>query len=204
MRFKQAPLIVVLALAMVALLASATAVGAAPGAQQTVNVSAVDFAFQPATITITAGDTIVWTNTGAVAHTVTASDGSFDSGLFGPGQTYSRTFTTAGTIPYYCIPHGTPQGGGMAGTIVVHAAQVTPPAAPAATPVAPAAPAATPMAPAAPAATPVMPAAPAPTPATLPTTGEGPASSGLTVAMVLFGLAVAGLGVGLARRGARG
>jgi hypothetical protein len=167
-----------------------------------VNVSAGDFFFQPATITINAGDTIVWTNTGAMAHTVTASDGSFASGLFGPGETYSQTFNTAGTIAYYCIPHGTPAGEGMAGTIVVQA--VAPPAvpAPAATP-APVPPDPTPM-PAAPA--PVTPdATPMPaTPAVLPVTGEGPVSSGLLVALAMVGLALAGLGVGLARRGARG
>jgi plastocyanin len=116
-----APVLLVLAMLVLPALAAA-----APAAQQTVNVSAADFSFQPATITINAGDTIVWTNTGAMPHTVTASDGSFDSGLFGPGETYSRTFDTAGTISYYCIPHGTPQGGGMAGTIVVQAPAAQP------------------------------------------------------------------------------
>lgn len=114
-----------LAAALLILPALAAGASAAPAAQQgpsTVNVAAVDFTFQPQTITINAGDTIVWTNNDSVAHTVTASDGSFDSGLFGAGETYSRTFDTPGTIPYYCIPHGTPQGGGMAGTIVVQAA----------------------------------------------------------------------------------
>jgi plastocyanin len=187
MRAKRMPLIITLALSIVVIAATAAAAAAAPTAQQTVNVSAGDFFFQPATITINAGDTIVWTNTGAMAHTVTASDGSFASGLFGPGETYSQTFNTAGTIAYYCIPHGTPAGEGMAGTIVVQA--VAPPAVPA------------------PVATPahVTPdPTPMPTPAVLPVTGEGPVTSGLLVALAMVGLALAGLGVGLARRGARG
>ena len=50
---------------------------------------------------------------------VTADDGSFDSGLFGQGETFSHTFSTPGTYPYYCIPHGGPGGAGMAGVVVV-------------------------------------------------------------------------------------
>jgi plastocyanin len=116
---------VAFALLMLTLLALPALASAAPTAQQTartVNVSAEDFAFAPRTITINAGDTIVWTNTGSIGHTVTASDMSFDSGFFGPGGTYSRTLDTPGTILYYCKPHGTPGGQGMAGTIVVQAA----------------------------------------------------------------------------------
>lgn len=94
---------------------------AAPSAKE-VAVEVVDSAFQPKTITINAGDTIVWTNTGAMGHTVTASDQSWDSGRLAPGQSFSRTFDTPGTIAYYCRPHGTPAGAGMAGTIVVLAA----------------------------------------------------------------------------------
>jgi nitrite reductase (NO-forming) len=55
---------------------------------------------------IAVGDTVTWTNddTGVV-HTVTAADGSFDSGLLGPGQSWSYTFTEPGEFEYFCTPH---------------------------------------------------------------------------------------------------
>ena len=63
---------------------------------------------------MTAGTTLVWTNTGALPHTVTASNGSFDSGFVMAGQTYRRTFNTPGSYPYICTLHP-----GMAGSITV-------------------------------------------------------------------------------------
>jgi plastocyanin len=62
-------------------------------------------AYNPSTITVTAGTTITWTNKDGVAHTVTSSTGLFDSGSIGTNGTYSRTFTTTGTFEYYCIIH---------------------------------------------------------------------------------------------------
>ena len=83
-------------------------------------VAVVDFAYRPATLTVTAGASITWVNQGVAPHTVTARDGSFDSGLFGSGRQYTRTFPTPGTFPYFCTLHpemtGTvrvaPPGGG--------------------------------------------------------------------------------------------
>ncbi|HVM12453.1 MAG TPA: plastocyanin/azurin family copper-binding protein, partial [Actinomycetota bacterium] len=83
--------------------------------------------FAPKTITVVAGSSIEWTNVGRVGHSVTASDGSWDSHptcptpgpCHMPGERYRRTFTEPGTIRYYCKLHGTPGGTGHAGTIVV-------------------------------------------------------------------------------------
>ena len=91
--------------------ASAQAGAAAVIAQETT--------FSPPTLTVPAGTTVTWTNTDQAAHTVTADDGSFDTGFVAAGQTVSLTFATPGTYPYYCIPHGAPGGAGMAGVIVV-------------------------------------------------------------------------------------
>jgi plastocyanin len=91
----------------------------------TANVAVGDNTFTASTITITEGDTVVWTDNGVRPHTVTADDASFDSGNLSTGQTFSRTFTTAGTIRYYCKLHGAAGGIGMSGTIVVQAAQAT-------------------------------------------------------------------------------
>lgn len=62
-------------------------------------------AFSPATITITAGTTVKWTNKDGVAHTVTSDTGLFDSGNVGANKTYSHAFTTAGTYNYHCTYH---------------------------------------------------------------------------------------------------
>lgn len=64
-----------------------------------------DFTFQPGRLEIAAGTTIVWTNAGQIAHTVSAEDGSFDSGLIEPGQRGSLTFSRPGTYPFHCTPH---------------------------------------------------------------------------------------------------
>lgn len=97
----------------------------APASAATVNVSIVNFSYNPNPVTITAGDTIVWTQNGSAPHTVTADDNSFNSGTLTTGQTFSRTFDTPGTFRYYCTIHGGPNGTGMSSSIVVQAAQTT-------------------------------------------------------------------------------
>ena len=82
-------------------------------------VAAENIAFTPNELTIAPGTTVTWVNNDPYQHTVTADDGSFDSGLFDQGQTYSQTFEAPGTYAYHCIPHGSPGGGGMAGLIIV-------------------------------------------------------------------------------------
>jgi len=79
-----------------------------------------DLEFNPPTINIQSGDTVEWEFVGAVDHNVTAVDGSFSSATMTSG-TFSRTFSAAGTFAYYCTIHGTAQGQGMAGTVVVAA-----------------------------------------------------------------------------------
>jgi plastocyanin len=64
-------------------------------------------AFNPKTITVTAGTTITWTNKDGIAHTVTSTSALFDSGSISANGTYSRTFSTAGTFPYICTVHPT-------------------------------------------------------------------------------------------------
>lgn len=94
-------------------------VSASPQPQATVTVSVADNSFQPQSLTITAGDTVVWTNNGSNPHTSTSDTGLWDSGTLSPGQTFSRVFDTPGTFPYHCAFH---QGLGMVGTITVQAA----------------------------------------------------------------------------------
>jgi len=100
------------ALSMAVLLVSAS--GREALAQGGAAVSIVDFAFQPGSVEVAAGGTVTWTNTGQATHTVTADDGTFDSGQLAPGSSFSQTFDTAGTFTYHCAIH--PQ---MTGTITV-------------------------------------------------------------------------------------
>jgi plastocyanin len=93
--------------------------GSGQAAGQTVKVSLKDFAFAPKVLTVTAGTTVEWHNDDSTAHTVTADNGSFDSGNLGQGATYRFTFAKAGTYAYYCRYHGGPGGQGMSGQIVV-------------------------------------------------------------------------------------
>jgi plastocyanin/uncharacterized protein YegJ (DUF2314 family) len=69
------------------------------------NISIEDFKYTPGTLTIPVGSTITFTNNDDVEHTVTAKDGSFDSGLFGKGEIKKITFSKAGEYTIYCKPH---------------------------------------------------------------------------------------------------
>ena len=95
-------------------------------------VGSEGLSFSPSSLTIRVGDTVQWSWSSG-GHTVTSgsqcsADGQFcspsDSNCASAlpsnqGATYSHTFSTAGTFPYFCIPHC---GFGMVGTIVVEAA----------------------------------------------------------------------------------
>ncbi|AXG10976.1 cupredoxin domain-containing protein [Haloplanus rubicundus] len=118
--------------------AGCTAVGSLGGVDGDVGMTAV--AFEPATITVDAGEELVWYNNSARAHSITAYEGGipedadyfatggYDSeaaardawdGMHGAitnGQRYAHTFEVPGTYNYFCIPH---ERGGMVGQVVV-------------------------------------------------------------------------------------
>lgn len=81
--------------------------------------------FSPTRLTIGAGDTVIWTNRDASAHTVTSDTRAFRSGSLSPGARFSRTFTRAGTFYYYCEFHGSSRQG-MWGVIFVLARGAVP------------------------------------------------------------------------------
>ncbi len=89
----------------------------APGAVVQANITL--FSFQPGTIEVAVGTTVVWTNNDFIEHSVTsgkpdAPDGVFDSGFFLRGKTFSYTFTKPGTYAYFCRRHNS-----MFGEVVV-------------------------------------------------------------------------------------
>jgi len=66
--------------------------------------------FSPSSVTIHPGDQVKWT-WGSDGHSTTSGspgmpNGIWDSGLRNQGATFTRTFNSTGTFPYYCIPHG--------------------------------------------------------------------------------------------------
>ena len=60
------------------------------------------------------GTTVKWTNNDNVSHDVTSQNNLFFSGNLDPGATYTHTFQSAGSFPYYCTIHPL-----MVGTITV-------------------------------------------------------------------------------------
>jgi len=84
------------------------------GASTMHDVSISGTGFSPNTVTITAGESVNWTNHDSTLHTATGDDHSWTSPNLATGQTYFKTFTSPGTIGYHCHIH--PE---MTGTIVV-------------------------------------------------------------------------------------
>jgi plastocyanin len=80
-------------------------------ASASASVSIGDNFYSPASVSIGVGDTVTWANNGQAQHSATADNGSFDTGVFGPGVRRSHTFTQAGTFSYYCTVHGQAQSG---------------------------------------------------------------------------------------------
>jgi amicyanin len=69
-------------------------------------VTIKNFAYSPANLTVSVGTVVTWTNEDVAPHTVTSDTGSeLNSTNLAQGQTYSHTFSTAGTFPYHCTIH---------------------------------------------------------------------------------------------------
>jgi len=78
---------------------------AVPGCEET------NECWNPPSVSINTGDTVVWTNDDTAAHTVTSGspadgpDGIFDSSLIMAGSPYEVTFDSAGSFDYFCMVH---------------------------------------------------------------------------------------------------
>jgi len=82
-----------------------TAASPEDGAADAISADMRGMVFAPKRIEISAGATIRWTNRDQVVHTVTAEDGSWDSGPIEPGATWRRTFDRTGNYSFHCTPH---------------------------------------------------------------------------------------------------
>jgi plastocyanin len=77
-------------------------------------VTIKDFKFAPASISVSVGDTITWSNQDAAPHNARANDGSFKTADLDKGESGSATMTKAGTFAYICTIHPS-----MKGTVTV-------------------------------------------------------------------------------------
>ena len=93
----------VLALIALTLLPAAPAARAAT----THRIAMSGYAFSPRSMTVTAGDTVVWTNDDTAPHDVKTTSGpvTVHSPMLSKGGTWSHTFTTPGTYAYVCTVH---------------------------------------------------------------------------------------------------
>jgi plastocyanin len=83
------------------------------GKENVKTVDIKDIKFVPMELTVRAGNTIQWTNSDQVPHTVTKGTGpgqNFDSKKIDPGGTYERNFPDKGTINYVCTIHPNQKG----------------------------------------------------------------------------------------------
>jgi plastocyanin len=88
--------------------------GGAAQAAQTISISAQNFMFSPATITVKAGATVTWVNLDEEPHTIFSDVGLFRSSALDTKERFSYTFDKPGTYHYICTIH--PR---MTGTIIV-------------------------------------------------------------------------------------
>lgn len=81
-----------------------------------------DNCLDPTGLVVDAGSEIRISNDGQVAHTFTAIDGSFDTGVLQPGDSaVVRVPAGNGPLPVYCTLHADANGAGMSGLLAVSA-----------------------------------------------------------------------------------
>jgi plastocyanin len=64
-----------------------------------------DFAFVPATLAVHPGTTVTWKNFDDEPHSVVSDAGAFRSGALDTNESFSYTFSKAGTFRFVCSLH---------------------------------------------------------------------------------------------------
>jgi plastocyanin len=75
----------------------------ASSADRTVQITRTGFV--PATVKITATDTVTWRNADTISHQIVANGGQFASPILAPGKTYTHQFPRGGTFRYHDALH---------------------------------------------------------------------------------------------------
>lgn len=89
----------------------------------------LDSCYRPQHAVVAAGEEVTWTQEGVLPHNVVFVDldvdshpdcsGSEPGSCMADGDSFSHAFEETGEFAYYCVIHGTPDGAGMAGTLIV-------------------------------------------------------------------------------------
>lgn len=96
--FRLLPLLALTGLVLLAPPAASAPVTAQAGEEAEI----VDFDFSPRRLTVEAGTTVTWSNTGERPHTATDRGGTFDTRPIAPGASAEVTLSTPGTYFYFC------------------------------------------------------------------------------------------------------
>ena len=98
---------------LIALLSFGHAISA--GATQSHEIIMKSISYEPKTLTIQAGDSVVWDNRSYTDHSATEVS-AFDTGMVSPGKkSKAIVFSKPGSFKYHCTLHGT----SMSGTLTV-------------------------------------------------------------------------------------
>lgn len=105
MRMRYARVIGTFALMSMCVAASIALAGNPKPARHPIAIEATSF--QPKSMTVKAGDVIVWTNNDPFPHTATSQAAGFDSHAIAPGKSWTYTAATRGEFTYVCTLHPT-------------------------------------------------------------------------------------------------
>lgn len=97
-----------------------------PGFASGTTISMLDSCFDGTAHFARTDTTLTISNDGEFPHTFTAVDGSFDSGTLQAGETFEVAIDESGVFQFFCTLHGTAQGDGMAGVLLVGEAEPSP------------------------------------------------------------------------------
>ena len=89
--------------ALVAITPRVPSAGAAVGGPIAVKID--NFQYTPATLLVTPGTTVTWTNDDDSPHSVREREGKFKSAALDTDETFSQTFTAPGEYDYFCSIH---------------------------------------------------------------------------------------------------
>jgi plastocyanin len=64
-----------------------------------------NFTFSPPVLKVKVGTTVTWKNQDDIPHTVVATDKTFKSNALDTDDSYTFTFTKAGSFEYFCSLH---------------------------------------------------------------------------------------------------
>jgi len=96
---------VVVLIASIVFLARTSSVSVNAEQAASPNVKIDNLSFGPATLTVSAGTTVTWTNGDDIPHTVVSTESAFKSKAVDTDEKFSYTFAKPGTYSYFCSIH---------------------------------------------------------------------------------------------------